>query len=415
VRAADSWVNSPTTYRRRFFIRANIVGVYIGSRRHRKRGNGAAWFILLVIGVILVGGYALVQQRLGNGLVFTPQSTAVIPQATPTRSVENFIILAEDAYKRGDYRGAINFYDQASRRKPNDASLLALAARLQVFIGQAPKAEQRALKALQLDANNAMAKAVLCMAIDWQGRYAEAVSRCTEATQLDPHSSMAFAYLAEAQTDGGDLTAGRASVQHALQLDPKNEDAMRDLAYTYEQSGDYGQAIFYYQKTLELNPNMPHVLISLGRCEVVMGQVPKAVLYYKHAIEVDPQNAEAYDRLGGAYFAIGEYDLARSALDKAIGLDPMRVTAFTRRGILNFQLRRYENSVADYTRALTTSKIVSATLTAVDYINYGFALQLTGDCSHAIGIFNQAAVLAPNDQDIQDKVAVGLKRCSQQR
>jgi tetratricopeptide (TPR) repeat protein len=223
---------------------------------------------------------------------------------------------------------------------------------------------------------------------------------------------MAFAYLAEVQTDNGDTGGGRASALHALELDPKNEDAMRNLAYTYEQVGSYSDAIYYYEETLKLNPNMPHVLIAIGRCYIVLGQVPKSILYYKRAIEADPQNAEAYDRLGGAYAAIGEFDQARIALDQAIELDPMRVTAHTRRGSLNFQTRRYEASVVDYTRAVTTSQLVSATLTAVDYINYGFALQLTGDCAKAIEIFNNAGALAPTDEEIQEKVNVGLKRCS---
>jgi hypothetical protein len=91
----------------------------------------------------------------------------------------------------------------------------------------------------------------------------------------------------------------------------------------------------------------------------------------------------------------------------------MRVTAFTRRGSLNFQVRKYEASAEDYTRALTTSQMISATLTAVDYLNYGFALQLTDACNTAVGMFNKAGELAPTDEDIQEKVNVGLKRCSQ--
>jgi tetratricopeptide (TPR) repeat protein len=392
-------------------VHANIQSVYIGGGRRRKSGNGLAWLILLVIGAALIGGYALVQQRLGNGLSLSADKTTPLPSVTPTRSTEDFVALAEDAYKKGDYRAAIGFYEQASRRKPNDPSLYALPARLMVFIGQAPKAEQRVQKALQLDPNNAMAKAVLCMAVDWQKRYTEALALCQEATQLDPKSSMAFAYLAEAQTDNGDTRSGLASAQQALTLDPRNEDAMRDLAYTYEQTGDYNDAIANYEETLKLNPNMPHVLNAIGRCYVIIGQVPKAILYFKRATDADAQNAEAFDRLGGAYFAIAEYDLSRIALDKAIELDPTRVTAFTRRGMLNFQVRRYEASVADYTRAVTTSQVVSYTLTAVDYINYGFALQLTDTCAKAIPIFNLAGSMAPNDSDIQDEVKVGLKRC----
>jgi tetratricopeptide (TPR) repeat protein len=385
--------------------------VYIGSGRRRNRGNGSTWLILLLVGLILIGGYALVQQRLGNNLGFASPTTA-LPSVTPTRSVENFVAMAEDAYRKGDYRAAINYYDQASRRRPNDVSLYALSARLMVFLGQAPKAEQRALKALQMDPSNAPAKAVLCMAIDWQGRVKEALPICHAATELDPKSSMAFAYLAEAQVDNDDVRGGRASAQKALDLDPKNEDAMRNLAYTYEQGGSYPDATYYYEETLKLNPNMPHVLIATGRAYVYQGQIPKGILYFKRAIEVDPINAEAYDRLGGAYFAIGEYDQSRIALDKAADLEPMRVTVWTRKGILDFQVRKYEAAVADYTRAITTSQIVSGTLYITDYINYAFALQLIDDCAHAIPVFNQVGTMAPGDKDVQDKVAVGLKRCS---
>ncbi|HEY3379054.1 MAG TPA: tetratricopeptide repeat protein, partial [Armatimonadota bacterium] len=379
-------------------VHANIQSVYIGSGRRRNRGNGSAWLILLLIGLVLVGGYTLIQQRLGNGLGLSSPNATAVPSVTPTRSVENFVSMAEDAYRKGDYRNAIAYYEQASRRRPNDVSLYTLAARLMVFLGQAPKAEQRALKALQIDASNAPAKAVLCMAIDWQGRYEEALPICQAAIALDPHSSMAFAYLAEVQTDNGDVRSGRASANQALTLDPKNEDAMRNLAYTYEQGSSYADAIYYYEETLKLNPNMPHVLISLGRSYIVQGQIPKGILYLKRAIDIDPLNAEAYDRLGGAYFAIGEYDQSRLMLDKAIDLDPMRVTVWTRKGILDFQVRKYEAAVVDYTRALTTSKIVSATLSITDYINYGFALQLTDDCTRAIPIFNEVGAMAPTDK-----------------
>ena len=393
------------------FVHAKIIAVYIGGGR-RRSGNGIAWLILFALSVALIGGYAVLQQRLGNGINLGGTEATPLPSVTPTRSVENFVTQAEAAYKKGDYRAAIALYDQASRRRPNDASLYAFSARLMVFLGQATKAEQRALKAVQLDPNYAVGKAVLCMALDWQGRYEEALTHCQAATQLDPRSSMAFAYLAELQVDSGDVRSGRASARQALELDPKSEDAMRNLAYSYEQGGNYTEAIYYYEQTLELNPNMPHVLNAMGRSQVISGQVPKAILYFKRAIEIDPLNAEAYDRLGGSYAAIGEFDLSRVALDKAIELDPLRVTAFTRRGSLNFQVRKYEAAVTDYTRAVTTSQLVSATLTAVDYLNYGFALQLTDECNQAIGMFNKAGELAPTDEDIQDKVSVGLKRCS---
>ncbi len=393
-------------------VRANIVSVYIGRRRRRNRGSGVAWFVLFLIGATLIGGYALVQERLGRGLRIGGAAPTALPTVTPTRKVEDFVALAQESYNKGDYRAAIGYYDQAARRRPSDASLHVQAGRLLVFIGQALKAEQRARRAIELDPRSAEAKAVLCMALDWQGKVADAQTECEAALSLDPNSSMAHAYLSEVQTDAGNIAAAQESARRALDLDPQNADAMRNMGYANEQVGNYTEAIYYYERALELQANMPHVLISIGRAYTVLGQVPKSVLYYRRVLAFDPQNAEAHDRLGGALAAIGEFDQARLELNKAIELDPMRHTAFTRRGSLNFQVRRYEDAIVDYNRAITTSAMLSQTLSVVDYLNLSFAYQLVGECDQAIPLFNKTAEMAPADQDIQDKVAVGLKRCS---
>ncbi|MGQ9814866.1 MAG: tetratricopeptide repeat protein [Candidatus Roseilinea sp.] len=369
--------------------------------------------MLFLVGAVLLGGYAVIQERLGRGIRLSSAAATPILTATPTRAVEDFVALARQSYQKGDYRSAISFYEQAARRRPSDSQLYAEPARLMVFLGQAARAEQRARKALELDPSSVFARAVLCMALDWQGRIAEALVECRAAVEMDPNSSIARAYLSEVLTDSGNFSRAREEANQALALDPQNADAMRNLGYSYEIAGDYSRGIYYYEETLKLNPNMPHVLIAIGRSYTILGQPAKSVLYYKRAIDVDPQHAEAYDRMGGAYIAIGEYGKAREALDKAIELDPMRPTAFTRRGLLNFQQRRYESSVDDYMRAITTSQIVSATITAADYLYLGFAYQWTDRCDEAIQAWNQAIALAPGDESIAQNVAVGLRRCGQ--
>lgn len=392
-------------------VHANIRAVYIGSRRRRNRGSGIAWLVLFLAGVALLGGYAVVQERLGRGVRLGGADAPPLPTVTPTRAVEDFVALARQAYEQGNYRSAISFYEQAARRRPNDARLYAEPARLMVFLGQAPKAEQRARRALEIDPSSVLARAVLCMALDWQGRVNEALTECRAAVEMDPNSSIARAYLSEALTDSGNFAAARDEARRALELDPRNADAMRNLGYSYEIAGDYSQAIYYYEETLKLNPNMPHVLIAIGRSYTILGQPPRSILYYKRVIDLDPQHAEAYDRMGGAYLAIGEHDLARAALNKAIELDPMRLTAFTRRGLLNFQQRRYESAVDDYVRAITTSQIISGTITAADYLYLGFAYQWTDRCDEAVQAWNQALARAPGDESIARNVAVGMRRC----
>ena len=71
-----------------------------GSLGRRRSNSGCVWSALLVVAALVVGGYLLVQTRLGYGIqlgrnVRTPTPA---PTATPTRSVDDFIRAANWIY-----------------------------------------------------------------------------------------------------------------------------------------------------------------------------------------------------------------------------------------------------------------------------------------------------------------------------
>lgn len=386
---------------------------YAGLSR-RRSNSGCAWLALLTIVGLVAGGYLLVQTRLGYGIqlgrnVRTP-TPALTP--TPTRSVDDFIRAAEAAAAQGNYRAAIEAYDRASRRRPNDLDLHRRAARLMVFIGQPEKAEQRIRKALEIDSNHLPSRAVLCMALDWQKRIAEAVAECQAVVAADPNYATGYAYLAEALADSGDFNAARAAAQTAVDLEPDNVDALRNLGYVYDVFGRYDMARYHYERALERDPNMPHVLSAIGRIFYVTGQTANAIKVFQRIIEMDPQHAEAYQQLGMVYRFIGERQKAREALDKAIELEPTRVRALTERALLNFQVRNYFGAVEDYTRALTVTQQLGTSLSAIDYLYYGFAYRWIQECDNARAMWAKSLELAPADQEIRANVEAGLAACS---
>ena len=380
----------------------------------RRSNSGCVWSVLLVIAALVVGGYLLVQTRLGYGIqlgrnVRTPTPA---PTATPTRSVDDFIRAAEEATARGNYRAAVEAYDRASRRRPNDPDLHRRAARLLVFIGQPEKAAQRVRKALEIDPNHLPSRAVLCMALDWQKRIAEAVAECQAVVAADPNYATGYAYLAEALADSGDFNAALAAAQTAVDLEPDNADALRNLGYVYDVFGRYDIARYHYERALERSPKMPHVLSAIGRIYYVTGQTANAIKTFQLIIEMDPQHAEAYQQLGMVYRFIGERQKAREALDRAIELEPTRVRALTERALLNFQVRNYFGSVEDYTRALTITQQLGTSLGAIDYLYYGFAYRWIQECDKAREMWAKSLELAPNDPEIKANVEAGLAACS---
>jgi tetratricopeptide (TPR) repeat protein len=386
--------------------------------RRKKRGSPLAGFLVLAA-VLVAGGYLLVQMRLGNSFTLGRRQPTRTPtaQATPTRNADDFLRLAEASENDGDYRKAIEWYDQAGRRRPNDPDLHRRVARLLVFLNDPVRAEQRARKALEINPNHASSKATLCLAIEWQKRIDEAIVECEAAIQLDPKLSIAHAYLAETLADkaatsgGSDIAPALVAAQQAVDLDPKNVDALRNLGYVNDIFGRYDNAIFNYQRALEISPNMPHVLNGLGRVYYTVGRADSAIETFRRVIRIDDKNAEAYEWIGLAQTAIGEFEKARLNLDKAVELDPNRLTALTRRAGLRFGRFDYEGAIQDYTAAISLSQKISETLTVIDYRRLGFAYQKIDDCDSATRSWDKALALSPNDQATIDDVQEGYRRC----
>ena len=80
------------------------------------------------------------------------------------------------------------------------------------------RAVAEARKALELDAKNADARAVLVLAYDRNNQYDAAIQAGKEATELDKTNAEAFAFLAEAYADKAPMDRAREAALTALRL-----------------------------------------------------------------------------------------------------------------------------------------------------------------------------------------------------
>ncbi len=378
-----------------------------------KRGSDAWFFILLLVAALGVGSYYWVQRRLGNNLLATSAAT---PRAglttTPTRSVDDFIVLAQQTARDGRFREAVGFYDQASRRRPSDLDLQVQPTLLLAYSGQYAKAEQRSRRILQTDPKNVLARVVLCYALQYQRQLDAGLAECQAAVTEDPQSAMALAYLAEAQADKNDCVNAAASAQQAVDLEPENVDALHKLGYYYEVcQQNFPTALDYYQRALALAPNMSPVLIDIGRLQLNLNNTKESTEAFQHIIDSDDQNAEAYSRLGIAYMTIGEYSKSLELHDKAVELEPGRAWFWTNRAWLNYRRYFFPEAAADYAKALTASQASQEVLKPIDYLRYGYALTEAKQCDQGRAMLAKAVEMAPGDGMFLDTQTAGLENC----
>ena len=185
------------------------------------------------------------------------------------------------------YRAAIQYYEDAIETDPNYArayvgvsrSYRALAIPLYALTAQAamPKAEEMALKALELDDQFAEAHAVrgdVLRAFHWD--WAEAEKEYKRAIELDSNSFAAhygYAFLLGAL---GRHDESIIEIELAQQIDPLNPATRTAAASMYRYGRRYEESIEQLEAALEIDPDLAVAYQRLAGIYELTGLYPEA-------------------------------------------------------------------------------------------------------------------------------------------
>jgi TolB-like protein/class 3 adenylate cyclase/Flp pilus assembly protein TadD len=180
-----------------------------------------------------------------------------------------------------------------------------------------PQSKATALKALQLDATNAEALAILgnlkVMEWDWSG----AQRAFERALALAPnlafvHHWYAIGYL---------LPMGRyedaiAAAQRSIDLDPLSINNQHNLGWVFYLVGRYDQAIAQLQRVLEREPNAIDAYRALGEMYATQGRYEEAIAAMQKLVDLSGGTPYALASLGWAYGVAGQREEARTVLER---------------------------------------------------------------------------------------------------
>lgn len=262
---------------------------------------------------------------------FQPKVAAFFgPTLTPTPHPQNLVQQADEAYQGGDLKKAIELYRQASEIDPqNVQTLVALSSVLTLDTFNAPadvkKAQlQEALavaeRAILIAPEDPRGYAAKARALDWDGQYDKATVAALRAVELDADYAPARAYLAEAYVDIGQLRMAREQAEMAIQLDPYDVDARRNYAWVLENYGEYEGAIQQYIQALHLQPNMLDLMYGLARNYRGAKQFDQSIRAFREIMVRTPEDPAIYVEMGKTYFEIRDDDSAQTMLETAVRL-----------------------------------------------------------------------------------------------
>ena len=221
----------------------------------------------------------------------------LLGDSRPDDAIQSTSTEAVDAYLKGRYllnKGdaesigkSIDYFSQATEKDTGYAAGFAGLANSYILLGMYysqlpaeayPKAKQAALRALELDPNNAEASTALgTIRFRYEWEWKDAERDFLRALEINPSFGMAHHDYAWFLVAMGRLDEGIEHIKAAQQLDPLSPLANSDVGWVYLMARRYDEAIEQIKRTLELEPRFSSAFACLERAYLLKGQHKEAL------------------------------------------------------------------------------------------------------------------------------------------
>ncbi len=288
---------------------------------------------------------------------------------------------AKSRYSKGDYLGAIKDYSQVLRINPLEAGLYSDRGLLRAHAGDRWGAMQDYNQALQIDANCVHAylnRSFLRVELeDHQG----AIADCNEALTINPNLAEAYLNRGLAQYELEDYQGAMEDYNQALQINPDFATAYFNRGVNFVTLGEYQDAIADFNQVLQLNPNDAQAYLNRGYIRLELGDNGGSIEDFDQALTIDPVSAKAFlsqiapnlmdeqeafedenQQLiqglivqGNLRYELGNYQEAINAYERVLNLAPNNIEAYNRRSTARSALGDYEGAMEDLEKAKALS------------------------------------------------------------
>jgi tetratricopeptide (TPR) repeat protein len=170
---------------------------------------------------------------------------------------------------------------------------------------------------------------VLAEGLARQGQIGPAVDACYAALQIDASQAHAHALLAELMLAGDFYDEAIKAATNAIELDPDCSPAYLDLGLAYDRRGGmWDQSILVWHELAEVAPDLVTAHVQLGEAFAAAAFDDEAIESWRRALELDPKNARAMYNLAVAALRREGVPTALPGFRKAGELDPSQDELF---------------------------------------------------------------------------------------
>lgn len=241
--------------------------------------------------------------------------------------------LGTEYYNRGDYRTALNHYQQAVRIRPEHAIFHNNLGRVYGALGDLENAQAELTKAAELNPTLSETMNNLGIVYYQKKQYEKAVWLFALSDRRKPDARVAF-NLAKAQLKLGHPDKAQASLQKALQLQPGYADAYRELGVLLRKQGNNDGALHAFSRLLSLKPQDAEAHCNMGAIYYDQKAYAKAAAALEKGLAINPQLPKAYFVLADSYAKMDNLPRAAATYEQACAHNGQNAEVFYRAALL---------------------------------------------------------------------------------
>jgi tetratricopeptide (TPR) repeat protein len=349
------------------------------NRKHKTN----AYRVVILLALIIIAAFFL------RGYLNGSIKPILSQTPTPTRTVNSYTLEGETQFTAGNLNAAIEAYQKALAIDATNATTWAELARIQTYSSslittdsdkkvRMDDALKSINKAVELAPDESSVHAIKAFVLDWtadpgiagdgwQGVLTKAEQEAVKALQLDNTNALALAYYAEILSDQAKWVQANQYITQALEKDPSLMDVHRINGVVQESLGNYTQAIAEYQKAIDIMPNLTFLYLRVGAnyrelASRSSSPTTKANLYeqslefFAKAVQINTQlnvkDPIPYLSIAKSYSQMGEYFTAALNVKKALTFAPDNPDIYGQLGIVYYKSRNFEGAIPAFKCAL---------------------------------------------------------------
>jgi tetratricopeptide (TPR) repeat protein len=261
---------------------------------------------------------ALYAHRQNPVSVLRAGESVEIPTAMERELLKRFearkdVLAGFTSYTKGAAQEAIERFEHALAKSPQDYDATYLLAKLYYEIGNRFRDKKR-----PAEATMAYEKSVEAVDNFISGNRA----LLADHFKLDVTYSRANLYLGTLALEADRLERAAAAFEKSISGEVQYADAHNNMGIVYERTGEYEAALNHYQLAIELNPNLVSAYMNMGNALIKQKRYGEAIESYRQVEKLRPDFALTHYNLGVAYFQQNQWARAEEEWERALELKP---------------------------------------------------------------------------------------------